>query len=557
MARIAPICRARPGGADEASGLPLKQGPQATETRENAAAIRGRGGDGTSAASLCYPVGCMGVQEVAETERASAKVLFAFGAGSVAIGTKNIIFGSWLMLYYNQVLGLKPYLAGVALALALVVDAISDPLVGAWSDRIRTRLGRRHPFMYASLLPFGASIYMILQPVPDPSQSELFLRLLFFSIAVRLSMTFYEVPRSALGPELTKDYDQRTLMVGISTAFGWLGGAGIAAIALGLLFPESPEFAGSRALLNPEGYVNLALISGTAVLISGLISTVGLHSQIPHLHVPEKHQRMELRQILDEILETLSNRSWMMVFLAGLVFALFIGLQSGTDHYYNVYFWEWVPAEISVFPVVQAFVAIICGFATSLLARGREKKKMAVRLFSASVVLGPLPVGLRLLDGLVPFTTFPANGTDLLWWSLLLHSCVMIMLSATGFILIGSMVADIVEQSQADTGRRSEGLLSAGPALAQKTMSAGGVLITGVILSIFGFDVANPTVEAMRTPMDKLATAHLALGMTLPVVSTYLISKYTITRSDHQKRVRELGYSGNETHSDPGPDRPS
>ena len=137
----------------------------------------------------------MGVQEVAETERASAKVLFAFGAGSVAIGTKNIIFGSWLMLYYNQVLGLKPYLAGVALALALVVDAISDPLVGAWSDRIRTRLGRRHPFMYASLLPFGASIYMILQPVPDPSQSELFLRLLFFSIAVRLSMTFYEVPR--------------------------------------------------------------------------------------------------------------------------------------------------------------------------------------------------------------------------------------------------------------------------------------------------------------------------------------------------------------------------
>jgi GPH family glycoside/pentoside/hexuronide:cation symporter len=133
----------------------------------------------------------------------------------------------------------------------------------------------------------------------------------------------------------------------------------------------------------------------------------------------------------------------------------------------------------------------------------------------------------------------------------------MIMLSATGFILIGSMVADIVEQSQADTGRRSEGLLSAGPALAQKTMSAGGVLITGIILSIFGFDVANPTVEAMRTPMDKLATAHLALGMTLPVVSTYLISKYTITRSDHQKRVRELGYSGNETHSDPGPDRPS
>jgi len=488
------------------------------------------------------------VDEQAERsgERASLGTLFAFGTGSLAVGTKNIIFGSWLMLYYNQVLGMKPYLAGLALALALVVDAVSDPLVGAWSDRVRTRWGRRHPFIYASLLPFAASLYGILQPVPDPTQTELFLRLLFFSVAVRLSMTFYDVPRNALGPELTKNYDQRTLMVGISTAFGWLGGAGLAAVSLGLLFPESPEFSGSRALLDPKGYADLAVISGVVVLVSGLISTVGLHSQIPHLHVPEKSEKMDLQKILAEIIETLSNRSWLMVFLAGLVFALFIGLQAGTDHYYNIYFWQWIPEQISSFPVIQAFVAIICGFSASVISKGREKRKIAVRLFSVSVVLGPLPVGLRLLDSLVSFSAFPANGTDFLWWTMLLHSCVMIALATTGFILIGSMVADIVEESQATTGRRSEGLLNAGPALAQKTMSAGGVLITGIILSVFGFDVQNPSVESMQEPMTKLATAHLFLGMTLPVISTYLISKYTITRSDHEKRVRELGYSSDE-----------
>ena len=133
-------------------------------------------------------------------ELASARTLLAFGTGAVAVGTKNVVFSSWLMLYYNQVLGLKPYLAGLALALALIVDAISDPLVGAWSDRTRTRWGRRHPFIYASLLPFSGFIYLIFQPMPDASQSELFVRLLFLAIGVRLSMTFYEVPRSALGP---------------------------------------------------------------------------------------------------------------------------------------------------------------------------------------------------------------------------------------------------------------------------------------------------------------------------------------------------------------------
>jgi Na+/melibiose symporter-like transporter len=280
--------------------------------------------------------------------------------------------------------------------------------------------------------------------------------------------------------------------------------------------------------------------------LSGLISTIGLHGRIPYLHVPPKSEKLQLRQLMGEIRETVSNYSWLMLFLAGLVFALFIGLHAGTEHYYNIYFWEWIPAEIRIFPIAQAFVAIGCAFATSVLTRGREKRKIAVRLFAAGVVLGPLPVALRLLDGWSSYSVFPANGTDMLWWFLLLHSCTMILLSVGGFILIGSMVADVVEESQAQTGRRSEGLLSAGPALAQKTMSAGGVLITGLVLSTFGFDVPNPTVEAMREPMQKLAFAHLILGVTLPVVCTYLISKYTITRADHERRIGELGYARDE-----------
>ena len=488
-----------------------------------------------------------------DAKRASGGTLVAFGTGSIAVGLKNALFGSWIMLYFNQVLGLKPYLAGIALALALVVDAISDPLIGVWSDRTRTRWGRRHPFIYASLIPFAFFIYLILQPAPETSQQALFWRLLLLAIAVRLSMTFYEVPRSALGPELTKDYDQRTLLVGISTAFGWLGGAGMAAVALGMLFPETAEYSGSRALLNPDGFASMAWIGGGLIFLSGLVSTLGLHRRIPELHVPENVGTLSLRGLSEEIKETLSNRSWLFVFLAGLVFALFIGLQSGTDQYYNIYFWQWVPEQIRIFPLAQAFVAISSGFLTSALARGRDKKKLALRLFISSIILGPLPLALRLVDPLFAFPTFPANGTDLLWWILLLHSCIMIMLSVTGFILIGSMVADIVEESQAQTGRRSEGLLNAGPHLAQKTMSAGGVFITGIILSAFGFDVPNPTVESMQGPIRKLAMAHLGLQMTLPILSTYLISKYSITREDHIRRIESLGYAEGKSSAEGGP----
>lgn len=476
-------------------------------------------------------------------QRASGGVIAAFGIGSVSVGVKNVIFGSWLLLYYNQVLGLSPFLAGWALALALLFDAVSDPLVGIWSDRTRTRWGRRHPFMYASLIPFAVFTYLILQPVQDHSQEALFVRLLLLAVGVRLSMTFYEVPRGALGPELSKDYDQRTQVVGISTAFGWLGGAGMSFIALGILFPESEAYSGSRALLNPAGYKSMALIAGCTIFVAGLISTLGLHRRIPYLHMPDRREKLSRKVVLREAAETLSDRSWLVLFLAGIVFALYLGLQSGTDQYYNIYFWQWVPAQIRIFPLVQAFFAISCGFATSVIAQRRDKKKMAVSLFTACVIIGPLPLGLRLLSIWLDQPLFPSNGSELLWWTLLIHSSIMVILSVSGFILIGSMVADIVEESQKKTGRRSEGLLTAGPALAQKTMSAGGVLIIGIVLGIFGFDIPNPTVESMQTPIHKLALTHLILAIIFPVISLYFISKYTITRDGHTKRLQELGYA--------------
>ena len=114
-------------------------------------------------------------------------------------------------------------------------------------------------------------------------------------------------------------------------------------------------------------------------------------------------------------------------------------------------------------------------------------------------------------------------------------------LAVIGFILIGSMVADIVEESQEKTGRRSEGLLSAGPALAQKAMSGTGVLVLGALLSLLGFDRPNPTVESMRGPINNLALFHVMLGITLPVISTFLVSRYTITREGHEQRIQELG----------------
>ena len=143
--------------------------------------------------------------------------LHLYSLGSGAVGVKNLLFGSWLLVYFNQILGLEPLLASYALAVALIFDAISDPLVGAWSDRFKSVWGRRHPFIYFAIIPFGISAYYLYSVPSDTSQTTLFIKLLVTSILVRTFFTLYETPRAAIGPELIKDYERRNTLSGYGT----------------------------------------------------------------------------------------------------------------------------------------------------------------------------------------------------------------------------------------------------------------------------------------------------------------------------------------------------
>ena len=560
----------------------------------------------------------MAEQEV-KAQGASLNTMFTYGIGTIAIGIKNSLLGTFLLLYFNQVLGLPALLVASALAVALVIDAISDPIVGIWSDRVRTRWGRRHPFIYVAIIPFTLSYYFILQnpgsiSAGEITESELFVRLVFLLIIMRLSMTFYEVPRGALQPELTKDYDQRNQISGIGMAFGWIGGAGMASIAYAFFFVETPDFTGARAFLRPEAFQQLAFWGGLSLFISAVISNVGLHKHIPNLHIPEernlddfdikgtiftkelsfsslflpklpssflgaiiyifpvtltiihiiliilgwlvtillpenwisKLQKAEFwtKKFFWEALETINNRSWIVLFFAGCVYSLLVGLGTGAGMYHNLYFWQWTPSDIALFPTVGAISVIIVALLAGTIARGRDKKKIAVGIFLTTIITGPLPVVLRLLDPYFSATLFPANGTDVLWWIMITHYTFEVCLGSLGFIFIGSMTMEIVEDVQRNTGRREEGLLGTINSFIQKLIGAGGVILSGIIISVAGFDTPGATFEELTTTVvNKFATMHVILAATMPFISTLLILFYSIDRKGHLDNVENLGYT--------------
>ena len=472
----------------------------------------------------------------------SNATLFLHSAGSGVVGIKNVIFGTWVLLYYNQVLGLEPYLASIALGISLFFDAFSDPLVGVWSDRFKSKLGRRHPFIYLSIFPLAFFIWLLFVPPSSYDQTYLFLKLLILTVCIRLAITFFETPRAALGPELTKDYDRRNTLNAMGLFFGYAGAILIGFVMLEFFLPETSDYMGSRAYLNPEGYEKLAYFAGFLTLALGFIAASSTHKHIKDLHVVPESSNIDTKQVFGEVIETLSNKSWLMIFFGGCLYALFLGLNTGVGNYISIYFWEWTPSDISIFPLAGGVAAIIGAIIAVVISQGREKKNIALFALTGTVLISYIPFTLRLIDPLFDFQTFPSNGSNALWWVMISHQCITDILSVMGWVILISMVFDVVEDSQKKTGRRDEGLFLAGPGLFQKVFSGLGVFILGFVLQFLGFGNIETTIEEMKEPVNNLVLFICIVGPILNIGGLTFIYFYTITRDEYESAVKDLGY---------------
>jgi Na+/melibiose symporter-like transporter len=206
-----------------------------------------------------------------------------YGLGSVAFGVKDNGFQTILLPFYNLVMHVPPQLVGLAIFIAMICDAVVDPIVGNFSDHLRTRWGRRHPLMYASALPVAVS-YLLLWNPPHWGTGALFVYLVIVAIVTRTFITFYEIPSSALVPELTEDYDQRTSFISYRVLFAWAGGLGIMVLAyIVFLQPDATHKVGQ---LNETGYSHYGIAAAIVMFCAILISAAGTHRFIPQFHVP-------------------------------------------------------------------------------------------------------------------------------------------------------------------------------------------------------------------------------------------------------------------------------
>jgi len=462
--------------------------------------------------------------------RLSGWTTASYGFGSVAYGVKDAGFGTFLLIFYNQVVGLNASMVGLIIFIALVCDAFVDPMIGVLSDRTRGRWGRRHPWMYSAALPIAIGWLLLWNP-PHLGNGATLAWLFVTAVIVRSAVSCYEVPSQALTPELTSDYDERTRITSYRYLFGWAGGLAILLLAYGVFL--TPTAAYPNGLLNRTGYSHLALASAVIMVVAILASAWGTHHEIERLPKTEVKSQT-LGEHFRELWETVKNPGFLILMLAGICAYTNQGISYALSNYTYNYIWEFRPWTLRLLPFALMAGAALAFVIAPAVGKRTSKPRAALVFVLSAMFFHTLPYWLR-FAGMLP----PPGSTALV--SLLLPIFIIATaLSVSSFILGASMMADVVEDSEARTGRRSEGVYFAGSFFVQKCTSGLGIMIVGQLLDLVAFPKGAKQGMVPVAVIDHLTMAYIAIYATLAVIAAVMFAKFPFGRHEHEARLARM-----------------
>lgn len=444
------------------------------------------------------------------------------GFGSVAFGVKDGGFSFFLLPFYNLVLGVDAGIVGAALATALVVDALVDPLIGHMCDRTYTRWGRRLPWLYIAPVPLAMAWVLLWSPpftgVPT------FWEIVALAVGVRLLLSACEVPSISMVPEITDDYVERTTLFRYRFLSGWLGGLVMSILAFTVFLPTP------ASQLQPDGYALLGMVGALVMLVSVIGSAAGQHRYVAH--VPETASPpFSLAHAFGEIFDAFRERAFVIFACGALAAHVSSGLALSITLYVTRYVWQFSELAFKIYPAALGLSVIAMFLVVGPLHRRFGKPVSGAVGSLVALAIAGTPYVL-FLAGL-----WPATGSAL---STGLFMAFMVAANTAGIVTIisaTSMVAEIVEAYEERTGKRAEGTFYAGNWLVTKAATGGGILLTSLIVQIVG--LAPGTTQAAVPPevVRNLAIAYLVVATILALIAAFWLVRFPITRADHETRV--------------------
>lgn len=464
-----------------------------------------------------------------------------YGSGQIAEGVKNESLGLFLLFYYREVLQLSGTLTGLALLISLLVDAITDPLAGAISDRTLSRWGRRHLFLYVSGVPVAIFYFAVFVPPEGLSQGALFAWLVVMLILARVAMTLFHVPHMALGAELSSDYRERNVIVTTRMLFS-RAGTGLAGI-LGLIVFMAPTALYKNGQLNPEAYPPFAATTALLILIPIYVSALGTRSRIPYLPKAPSNPGPLLSGMVRDTREILGLHNFRVHFFGSIVAFTGWGIMGTSGLHMATYFWHVDTAGLFLWGVAMASGIFVGLFHWARRAQVMEKRTVFVRglgIYIASTA----PVVICKTVGL-----FPAEGSVgyYVLYGGLVGFVAHFGIAAT-MVTGGSMMADIADEDALKSGRRREGVLFGAVSFAAKSAVGLGAQVVGILLDLSGLETQADPADVPPEVVERLGWI-LGLSVLLMIGTSMLIyRRYDLNSTQHAEIQAQLQARESEPH---------
>lgn len=445
--------------------------------------------------------------------RLTLKEKVGYACGDVASNFYWRVFDVFLFIFYTDIFGLHPAAVGTMMLVTRLIDAFSDPLMGALADRTQTRFGKFRPYLLWGILPIAAAGVLTFT-VPDLNDSGKLIWAYATYIFMMLAYTFINVPYGALLGVVTGDSQDRTTLTSFRFIGAFSGGSLVAYLTPKLVeyLGQGNEAFGWQLTMGLYGVIAAMLFFATFITTKERIVPV----------------QKEKTPVLQDIKDLTQNKPWVILFSLALIIMMTISLRGSTGTFYFKYFVEREDL-IGSFSFAYMIALAVGAASTPLMTKFFDKKRLLMILMSAVTILS------------VAFYFVPKDQIALMY----------ILQVAIGFTLgpksplVFSMYADTADFSEWKNGRRATAMVFSAAAFAQKLGGAIAGAMIGWLLASMGYVANQVQSNESQTGIVLLMTLIPAIfaGLSVFVVRFYALSDEKVVEIQNELLERKASVS--------------
>ncbi len=423
-----------------------------------------------------------------------------FGVGDLGGNLFFTIIGFYLLFYLTDIVGMAAGLAGTAMMVGKFWDAGTDPVVGFLSDRTRSRLGRRRPYIFYGSFALAAAMVLMFT---DPGLDDPVLLFVWAVIVVCFlngAFTVVNIPYQTLLPELTRDYNERTVLAGFRMSFAVVG----TFIGAGLVIPITGLFDSQQV-----GWTVMGAIMGGIMMATALITFWAVRE-------PRGEPSDSSKGFFRSYLHAFKTRAFRLILLPYVLHMTGVTIIQGALLYYFTYVYE--AKDMFQFALLALLASSIVFIPIWVKAAKRLGKKLCYNL------------GMGWFSLLVLVFAFTAHLGDLpLAFGLLIGAGIGF---ATHYVMPHAILPDVVEYDYAHNGMRREGVFYSLWTFSSKLGQALAIGINGWVLDLFNY---VPNVEQSDTAILGIRLLCGPIPALFFITGIVVLSFYPITPAYYQK----------------------